>query len=691
MQAAFRRRDTMPRKESAVQGNRRRQGVEVSRKNTHRARKKPPQTPPTKSNDSSGERALSAAALAQLDRENARNNRKAQGRKRPIKREAEARPPRPPSPPSRPRPRPPPPPKAAKHRHDAHQRVGKKHKTRRVASGAAMEEGRAKRLGGDSSEDSFDKLDSHRRRRKRKSRKKLWILLGCSVVIVIIIIVVAVVVSKNKGGGGDSSLEGKDRDSIPAQRRNTYLDPWSWQTTTDFNVTFTEDTVGGLPVMGLFTEWDDSARANDQVPPLKEAWGSYGKRPARGVNLGGWLTLEPFITPSLFRRDGIIDEWSLCRQLGPSAAAKTLEEHYATFVTEDTFKAMAAAGLDHVRIPFSYWAVEVYQGDPYVFRTSWRYLLRGIEWARRHGLRVNLDLHGLPGSQNGWNHSGRSGVIGWLNGTDGALNGRRSLEIHDRLSRFFAQARYRNVISHYGLVNEPKMTFLAVNDVVTWTRSAYETVRRNGIDALVVFGDGFMGLEKWKGLMPSEMVLDVHQYLIFNENQIDFSHRRKVQYACAGWSQQADLSMDPNRGHGPTVFAEWSQADTDCARFLTGVGWGNRWEGTYDSGDKSTSVLTPRCPARDASCSCAAANEADASRMAPPYRRFLQHFAEAQMHSFERGWGWWYWTWKTESAPLWSYEAGLGAGILPRLAYRRDFNCDSDVPDFAHDGLPETY
>lgn len=555
-----------------------------------------------------------------------------------------------------------------------------------------MEEGRGRRLRGDSSEDSFEKPDVHRRPRKKKSRKKLWILLACSVAIVIIIIIVAVVVSKNKAGGdGASSLDGKDRGSIPDKWRGTYLDPWSWQTTSDFNVTFTQDMVGGLPVMGLFTDWDDSSRANDQVPPLKESWGPYGKRPARGVNLGGWLSLEPFITPSLFRYDGVVDEWSLCRRLGPASAAKTLEDHYANFVTEDTFRAIAAAGLDHVRIPFSYWAVEVYDGDPYVFRISWRYLLRGIEWARRHGLRVNLDLHALPGSQNGWNHSGRSGAIGWLNGTDGALNGRRSMEIHDRLSRFFAQPRYRNIVTHYGLVNEPKMTFLAVDDVVAWTRRAHDTVRANGVTALVVFGDGFMGLEKWKGLMPRDMVLDVHQYLIFNENQIDFSHRRKVQYACSGWSQQADLSMDPARGHGPTVFAEWSQADTDCARFLTGVGWGNRWEGTYDSGDAATSVLEPRCPAGNRSCSCASANEPDASRMSPAYRRFLQLFAEAQMHSFERGWGWWYWTWKTEAAPLWSYEAGLRAGILPRLAYHRDFNCDADVPDFAADGLPETY
>lgn len=511
----------------------------------------------------------------------------------------------------------------------------------------------------------------------------------------IIIIAVAVVVSQKKSGkSSSSSLKDSNRDEIPAKYKNTYLDPWSWETTTDFNVTFTDQMVGDLPVMGLFTDWDDSTQANDNVPALNKDWGSYSKLPARGVNLGGWLSLEPFITPSLFNYDvklGIIDEWTLIKHLGDSAA-QTLEKHYATFVTEDTIKDIQAAGLDHIRIPFSYWAVEVYDGDPYIFRTSWRYLLRAIEWARKYGIRVNLDLHGLPGSQNGWNHSGRWGSIGWLNGTDGDLNGKRSIEIHDRLSKFFSQDRYKNVITHYGLANEPRMTSLDTSTVISWTENAYKTVKKNGLNALVIFGDGFMGLDNWQGKMTGyeDMVLDVHQYVIFNKNQIDFTHQKKIQYACDGWTKQAVDSMDTSTGYGPTLFAEWSQADTDCAKFLTNVGFGNRWEGTYDAADKGSAVTSPGCPTKDAKCSCSNAN-ADPSEWSDTYKKFLKMFAEAQMHSFEKGWGWWYWTWKTEESPQWSYEAGLKAGILPEKAYEPAFKCDSAVPDFAADGLPEYY
>jgi glucan 1,3-beta-glucosidase len=544
-------------------------------------------------------------------------------------------------------------------------------KKQRIVSGAILEEGRSRHLRGGAG--SYDSLEREKdglytwAPPAPNKKKRIWIYSGIGLVAAILIIVVAIVVSKKNSGGGGGNKGGSssstsaasgsigsiDPNSIPTGSP-TWLDPFTWADTTGFNCTYTNQTVGDLPVMGLFSAWDDSKAANQYVPALNQKWGSYATRPARGVNIGGWLSLEPFITPSLFAYDvsqGIIDEYTLCRYLNDSCAS-TLEHHYATFVTEQTFAEIAAAGLDHVRIPFSYWAVQTYPDDPYLFRTSWRYLLRGIEWARKHGLRVNLDLHALPGSQNGWNHSGRQGPIGWLNGTDGDLNAQRSLDVHDRLSKFFAQDRYRNIISHYGLANEPRMTFLSPSAVTAWTEQAYKLVRGNGVaDAIVVFGDGFMGLGNWQGKLGglSNLALDVHQYVIFNTNQIVFNHTTKIRYACDGWTQQTQQSLDTRTGFGPTLVAEWSQADTDCATHLTNVGWGNRWTGTLSTGNASTDILTPRCPTTDQRCTCSEAN-ADPSTWSASYKSFLLMFAQAQMVSFEKGWGWFYWVWDTENA-----------------------------------------
>lgn len=506
--------------------------------------------------------------------------------------------------------------------------------------------------------------------------------------------------STNTTKPANSNLNGISETDIPKAAQGTVLDPFTWYDTTDFNVTYTATMVGNLSIMGLNSTWDDSTKANENVPALNGSW-QYGTMPVRGVNLGGWLSIEPVITPSLFdtytTHDNVIDEYTLSSTLGASKAASTIEKHYSSFVTEQTFQEIQAAGFDHVRIPFPYWAVRTYDGDPYVPQISWRYLLRGIEWARKRGLRINLDLHGAPGSQNGWNHSGRQGAVNWLNGTDGTLNGQRTLDIHNQLSQFFAQPRYTNIVTMYGLVNEPRMTELDVPTVLNWTTAAIDIIRGNNISAVIIFGDGFRGLDNWQGELQNytNLLLDVHQYVIFNIDQIALNHSDKVNFACGGWTAQALRSEDKSTGFGPTLCGEWSQADADCAQYLNNVGVGSRWEGTLNmastpGGSSDGSVLTPTCPTKNnPRCSCTEAN-ADPSTYSSTYKQWLLDFAEAQMYSFEKGWGWFYWTWQTESAPQWSYKDGLAAGILPALAYQRSFNCSS-IPDYAGMGLPEYY
>ncbi|KAJ5090152.1 glucan 1-3-beta-glucosidase D [Penicillium argentinense] len=591
----------------------------------------------------------------------------------------------------------------------------------RVVSGAYLEEGRSPEMnmrrrggGGPAMDDQWKKEQSYYSYDgDQPSRWKFWanwsrqkrIILGSVVLVILllaIIIPVAAVESQNKSddsssdsGSSDgsspsnSNLDSISRDSIPSYAQGTFLDPFTWYDTEGFNLTFTNATVGGLHLMGLNSSWDDSTRANDKVPPLNEKF-PYGSQPIRGVNIGGWLSLEPFIAPSLFEghRDQVIDEWTLTQKLG-SSASNTIEKHYAEFITESDISEIQQAGLDHVRIPYSYWVVTTYDGDPYVPKIGWRYLLRAIEWCRKYGLRVKLDLHGLPGSQNGWNHSGHQGSIGWLNGTDGELNRQRSLDIHDQLSQFFAQDRYKNIVTIYGLVNEPLLLSLSVEKVLGWTQEATELVRKNGVEATVVLHDGFLNLDKWDNMFkdrPSDMYLDTHQYTTFNTGEIVLNHTAKVEIICKNWYDMIQEINSTSKGWGPTICGEWSQADTDCAEYVNNVGRGTRWEGTYDISDS-----TAYCPtADDGNCSCDKAN-ADPSEYSDAYKKWLQTYAEAQMSAFETAQGWFYWTWRTESAAQWSYRTAWKNGYMPEKAYSPSFKCGDDIPDFSGLGLPEYY
>ncbi|CAN6663182.1 hypothetical protein TRVA0_034S01662 [Trichomonascus vanleenenianus] len=555
--------------------------------------------------------------------------------------------------------------------------------------------------------------------RPKWKRKKVFIpliLIALLIVLAAVFIPLGLLVFKknddnsgsNSSNSNNGSLAGSSSDKgTPSWAKGTYLDISTWMDTHDFNTTFTNATVGGLSIMGLNSTWDNSAQANKLVPPLEKPF-PYGELPIRGVNLGGWLIVEPFITPSYFnqttpkKNTGVVDEWTLVEHLnstgGMEEVKNVLEKHYMSFVTEDTFKEISEAGLDHVRIPYGYWAVTTYPGDHFLPKVSWRYLLRAIEWARKYGLRVNVDLHSVPGGQNGWNHSGRQGWPQWLNGTRGGIYGNESLELHKQLGAFFAQDRYKNLVTIYGLVNEPKMQTLNATVVIDWTKKAYDIVREKGYNGNIVFGDGFLGYASWKGVFPESqfenMTLDLHQYTIFNPDTLQMSHSAKLNFVCEQWGQMMQGSSNTTTGHGPTFVGEWSQADTDCTYFLNNVGVGSRWEGDFNPGYGTAAVLQPSCP-DPTNCTCAPANVLP-SEYSAEYKTFLRMFTELQMDTFESygAWGSMYWTWDTEDdhSAQWSYKKSREAGTIPKVAYERTYNCSSvSVPDFVAAGLPESY
>lgn len=115
--------------------------------------------------------------------------------------------------------------------------------------------------------------------------------------------------------------------------------------------------------------------------------------PIRGVNIGGWLVLEPWITPSIFQAYGgsVVDEYTLTQQ--DSNAESVLQSHWASWATQGDFQKIAGAGLNMVRIPVGYWAFEKYENDPYV-KGAAEYLDQAIGWAADAGLNVWVDLHG---------------------------------------------------------------------------------------------------------------------------------------------------------------------------------------------------------------------------------------------------------------------------------------------------------
>ena len=84
-----------------------------------------------------------------------------------------------------------------------------------------------------------------------------------------------------------------------------------------------------------------------------------------GTNIGGWLVLESWITPSLFYRflgkshgtGAAIDQWTMCEVLGPIEGNKLMRAHWDAWVTEDHIKGLADRGVEIVRLPIGDWIV----------------------------------------------------------------------------------------------------------------------------------------------------------------------------------------------------------------------------------------------------------------------------------------------------------------------------------------------
>jgi glucan 1,3-beta-glucosidase len=95
----------------------------------------------------------------------------------------------------------------------------------------------------------------------------------------------------------------------------------------------------------------------------------------------------------MFEGNGGVDEYTLTQELGKEAAKAKLQQHWNSWITQDDFQQMAAAGLNHVRIPIGYWSVVPIEGDPYV-QGAYELLGTALDWAQAAGLKVMIDLHG---------------------------------------------------------------------------------------------------------------------------------------------------------------------------------------------------------------------------------------------------------------------------------------------------------
>ena len=167
----------------------------------------------------------------------------------------------------------------------------------------------------------------------------------------------------------------------------------------------------------------------------------------KGVNLGGWL--------------------SQCSYE---------KEHLDTFVQENDFRIIASWGADHVRVPFDYNIIE--NSDGTFNSEGFRYLDSSVEYSRKYGLNLILDLHKTAGFSFDYYAENESGFFD-------------SEEYQERFYRLWEEMARR-----YGHL-APNVAFELLNEVTdaefidSWNRIAKECIRRIRLiapDILILVG-----------------------------------------------------------------------------------------------------------------------------------------------------------------------------------------------------------
>ncbi|KAK9331492.1 glycoside hydrolase superfamily [Lipomyces starkeyi] len=371
----------------------------------------------------------------------------------------------------------------------------------------------------------------------------------------------------------------------------------------------------------------------------------------RGVNVGGWLILEQWLGGDIWNTaPDASDEYSFCNSLGHDAALSALQQHWSTWFTQDTVNELASYGINSLRIPIGYWSVVEDQSQPYVMGAM-DYLDQALGWAEDAGLKVWIDLHGVPGSQNGFDNSGHSGSVDWQADSSNIPS---TITVLQNLTEKYSASNYSDVVVAIELVNEP-ISWSPNNVSVTrqFYIDAYAAVRSSltdNQDLQIIMHDSFVNLSDWSD-MPStvnasygQLGLDTHIYQVFTPDVKTLDGPGHVQKAC-----DYQYSLQTSNDVLPTYAGEWSAAEEICL---------------YSDGTTSAGTSCS-----EDGCQC---TSDDSSNWSQQLVDVVRSFVEAQMDVFE-GNSTGYFFWSHTGPGAWNFINGVQQGWIPQPLSDRQF------------------
>ncbi|KAK4428497.1 Glucan 1,3-beta-glucosidase [Sesamum alatum] len=246
-------------------------------------------------------------------------------------------------------------------------------------------------------------------------------------------------------------------------------------------------------------------------------------------------------------------EYQLTNGYGPDLAPEILRNHWSTYIMEEDFRFMSQNGLNAVRIPVGWWIIyDPVPPKPFV-GGSLQALDNAFEWASNYNMKVILDLHAVPGSQNGNHHSGtRDGFLEWGDS--------RILETVSVID--FLAARYADHPSLIAieLMNEPLAPGVTFDSLRKYYKAGYDAVRAYTSTAYVILSNR-LGEANHTELLPfaaglNYSVIDVHYYNRYSDYFRSLNGQQNIDYVYKKRPKQLQEVTCPG---GPLSFVgEWT-------------------------------------------------------------------------------------------------------------------------------------
>ncbi|EDO14390.1 exoglucanase repeat family protein [Vanderwaltozyma polyspora DSM 70294] len=431
---------------------------------------------------------------------------------------------------------------------------------------------------------------------------------------------------------------------------------------------------------------------NEDNGAIPEYHGQY-----KGINIGGWLVTEPYITPSLYKdaialakkkgsKVTIIDEYTLCEALGHDDTKELLETHFKTWITEDDFKKISDEGFNYVKIPIGFWAWKIdnetnlYPGnithnDAYINSNQKKYLDKALEWALKYNLKVVVELYAVHNSGNYFNIYDDLEDTYWEEGNIMDVTSEILKNYFDYMLKLDSPSSLSGLEVLFAPISDYFNDELDLTGFYANLFASYQTTKNDlenpnpNVTFMIQQKGGFLSVSEnklnlalhdrtspyYKGEnYTSDSNLVEEDIEFFNcFDSYNFHNTTWPNIPDSILRQSRYLSQD--RGFQIYFAGRWSAALTDCATWLNGIRLGAVFDNTlyppsYKSGGKGnisdygTGYGT-----------CVSQNPID--QWPEEYKIQTRKYIEAQLLSFSTYTkGWFFWNWKTESAPEWDYQ-----------------------------------